>query len=280
MAKKYGLMVIAHGAPMAEWNAPVLALQAQIETALAKRGDHPFSSVKVALMEFNEPSVHTQAQTFEAEGVDHVFALPLFIAPSGHSMFDVPAILGLYADSKTLAHLKAEGTKIVDSKMQLTVGSTINQSPVLKASILDRVNELSSDAENEAVILLAHGDSQFQSNWETMCRDIGQYVSAKTGIEYFDFALVGMGASFATDAVGKIMKANQSKQRVIVVGAYMSSGVERMANSSVSFMHGKQVETKTLFEGKDIQFASRGILPDSRVADWITDTAMDWVDSQ
>ncbi|MBU1299457.1 MAG: hypothetical protein KJ963_04950 [Bacteroidetes bacterium] len=37
-----------------------------------------------------------------------------------------------------------------------------------------------------------------------------------------------------------------------------------------------KVESKKLFAGKNIVFASRGLLPDQRIVKWIANTAMEW----
>lgn len=55
-------------------------------------------------------------------------------------------------------------------------------------------------------------------------------------------------------------------------------GVERMANTSASFMMGKKTETKKLFADKNILFAKRGILPDKRISEWIVEIAIEWVE--
>jgi len=62
-------------------------------------------------MEFTEPSIASVIKDFEEKGITKVFALPLFIAPSGHSIYDIPTILGLYFDKEMIDELKDEGIK-------------------------------------------------------------------------------------------------------------------------------------------------------------------------
>ncbi|HDL18084.1 MAG TPA: sirohydrochlorin cobaltochelatase, partial [Bacteroidetes bacterium] len=93
--EKYGLIIIAHGSPMPQWNEPVLKLEKEVETIMSQKGNNQFSAIRVALMEFNEPSINTVIKDFENIGIDKVYTIPLLIAPSGHSLFDIPTILGL-----------------------------------------------------------------------------------------------------------------------------------------------------------------------------------------
>ncbi len=276
--EKYGLVIIAHGSPAPQWNEPVLKIEREVKTIISQKGNNQFSAIRVAFMEFNEPSINTVIEDFENIGIDKVYAIPLLIAPSGHSLFDIPTILGLYSAIDILNEIKSEGTNIVNTKMKITIGPTLNNSDILKNSILDRVKELSTTPDSEGVVLLAHGDKHFEPIWASMCREIGYYVCSKTGIEYFDFAFVEVGQSFATEGVSTILKSTGKKEKIIVVGLYLSMGVERMANTSASFMMGKKTETKKLFANKNIRFAKRGILPDKRISEWISEIAIEWVE--
>jgi len=276
--EKYGLIIIAHGSPMTQWNEPVLKLEKEVGAIMLKKGNNHFSAIRVAFMEFNEPSINTVIKDFENKGIDRVYAIPLFIAPSRHSLFDIPAILGLYSEKDILNELKSEGTDIVNTKVKITIGPTLNYSDILKNAMLDRVKELSTTPDSEGVVLLAHGDEHFEPIWASMCKEIGYYLCAKTGIEYFDYAFVGVGQSFATEGVSTILEATKKKETIIVVGLYLSMGVERMANTSASFVMGKKTETKKLFADKNIRFAKRGILPDKRISEWIVDISIKWVE--
>jgi len=275
---KYGLIIIAHGSPLPQWNEPVLKLENEVKTIMTQKGNNQFSAIRVALMEFNEPSINTVIKDFENRGIDKVYAIPLLIAPSGHSLFDIPTILGLYSDKDILNEIKGEGTDIVNTELKITVGPTLNNSNILKNIMLDRVKELSTTPGSEGVVLLAHGDEHFEPIWASMCREIGYHVCAKTGIDYFDYAFVEVGQSFASEGVTTILKATEKKEKIIVVGLYLSMGVERMANTSASFMMGEKKETKKMFADKNICFAKRGILPDKRISEWIVDIAIEWVE--
>ncbi len=277
--EKPALVIIAHGAPMPHWNNLVLNLEEEVKNEISRRGTDPFGTVRVAFMEFSEPSVKTVFTDLQNVGVTDVFVVPLFIAPSGHSLFDVPTILGIYRDQEILDELRDEGIETVDAKIRITLSPTLDKSGILKTAMLKRVRELSTDSSSEAVVLLAHGDERFEPVWDALCREIGCYVCAGTGIDYFDYAFVEVGQSFATDGVSAIMEAARKKEKVIVIGLYLATGVEKMASSSSSFAMGGKTEAKELFADKDIRFADGGILPDELVAEWIADIALGWVES-
>jgi len=275
--EKLGLVIIAHGAPIPQWNKPVLDLEKEVKSIISEKDDDPFTAIRVAFMEFNKPSINTVIKDFERIGIDKVFALPLLIAPSEHSIFDIPTILGLYNDKDVLNEIRKEGTDIVNTNIRITVGPTLKDSDVLKEAMLDRVNELSISPNTEGVVLLGHGDEHFEPIWASMCREIGNYICAKTGIEYFDYAFIEIGQSFASEGVTTIKRAIKKKQAIIVIGLYLSMGVENIANTSTSFIMDKKIETKELFADKNVRFANRGILPDKRISEWIVNTALEWL---
>ncbi len=160
----------------------------------------------------------------EEQGITQIYALPLFIASS--SMFDIPTILGLYYNKKIVAKLKEEGAKIVGTKAKITIGPTLDYQSVLKDIMLERVKELSQDPKNEALVVLAHGDEQFSMFWNRLIHQTVNYILGQTGIEFAQKAYVEMGQSFAFNAIPVIKKAASKKNRVIVVGMYLSSGVK------------------------------------------------------
>jgi len=277
--EKLGLLIIAHGSPMPQWNKPVLELEAEVREIFSEREADPFSEVRIAFMEFSEPSVGAVIKDLESVGIDRIYTIPLFIAPSGHSLYDIPTILGLYSDKEMVKQIKEEGAAIVHTKMKITLGPTLHTGDVLKEVMLDRVKELSTTPDSEGIVLLAHGDPRFEPIWVSVCREIGSYVCAGTGVKYFDYAFVGIGHSFISEGVPVILGMTKKCNKTIVVGLYLSMGVDNMAQNSTLNVGTIKIDSRKIFENKDIHFAKRGLLPDRRIARWIVDRAVDWQES-
>ena len=257
---KSALVVIAHGSPSNEWNAAVLALEDRLQNI-----NIPGISYKrVALMEFSRPDIADVIKDCEHNQIDTVFALPLFISPSGHSEDDIPNILGLKYNPKIRTELKEEGTAMVKTGMHIITGPTLMESGVIENAMTERIKALSDNKQNEAVIFLAHGDPDRKGFWETILE--GCVAKAKeAGFTYIDYQLIGMGQNIKDDITPLLRKANEAKQKVIVQGIYLVSTVNSMAKSA-----GLQDES--------IVFGSEGILPLSTedVLDWIVNTTKEW----
>ncbi|MEA3296511.1 MAG: CbiX/SirB N-terminal domain-containing protein [candidate division Zixibacteria bacterium] len=272
---KLGLLVVAHGAPSPAWNQPVLDLESEIAETMQVAHPGLFGSIRVALMEFAEPSIATVISDMEDEGIDRVYVLPLFIAPSGHSLYDLPTILGLYSDRELVAELTEEGIKIVRTDMKITLGPTLD-AEVIKSIAIDRAKAISSDPDSEAVIILAHGDRNFEPIWSSLAREVGSSVCADLGIAYFDYGFVGMGQAFISEGAPPIFRALGKHRRVLVLGLYLCSSIESIAQKAASRFGGGHGNSEAIFSGQDVRFADKGLLPDDRIADWVVQEASEW----
>ena len=271
------LLIIAHGSPSADWNRPVLDLENQISDSLKEKGINEIKMVKVAFIESAHPSVAQVISEMEKQGITMVYALPLFISLSGHSVFDVPALLGLYYTREEEQALQMEKSEIVNTNLKITLGPTLSYQNVMKDILLDRVKAMSVDPANEALVLLAHGSEDFNPVWNNLLQETGNYILGKTGILYFDHAFVEAGQSFTIDGMPVILKASEMKKRVLVLGVYVSMGVKKMAENSGLIIMGHTLEAKKMLEGKAISFADQGLLPDRRINQWIVDRATEWI---
>ena len=273
-----GLVVIAHGAPAPAWNQPVLDLEREVTDLMAKEHPDLFRSIRVALMEFVEPSIATVISEMEKEGITRVYALPLFIAPSGHNLYDIPAILGLYSDKNIVSVLRDEGIDIVATDLKITLGPTLAVD-VIQEIALDRLREMSVDPDSAAIVILAHGDRNFEPVWISLARQVGSSLCANTGIEYFNYGFIGMGQGFRSEGVPAIYRALDDHKQVIVLGLYMVSSMEGIARRSFAGTPHGAATFDTMFADTEVKFASRGLLPDSRIVGWIVTTAAEWTET-
>ena len=273
---KSAMVVIAHGHVMESWRKPVLALEETLKTRLAERNINDFSYVRVAMMEYTEPSVASVIKDCEKEGIDTVFALPLFIAPSSHSEDDLPNIFGLTFSTDVHAELKEEGTEFVHSDMKIVLGPTLYSTDILERIMFDRVMAMSKDPENEAVVILAHGDPERVGFWNNLLSRTADYVKDNSKINYSDGEQVAMGMHMADDLMSILEKAATNKKRIIVQGIYLTSNVKSMAERIGMLEKQKSLEKK----GVEIVYGGHGILPDSsaEVTDWIIDRAEEWLE--
>ena len=256
---KNALVIVAHGAPTAEWNNTVLDLEKKIQNLMIRRGVKDFDYVRVALMEFAKPTVADIISDCEKQKVDHIFVVPLFITASSHSEQDIP---------KTVAELKKEGNVLVKTSIPITVGPVLSDGNVIDEIILDRIKSLNVDSQKDALLLVAHGDRDYISWWNNLAQKAGKYVSSQTNIEYTGAAFVGMGQAFAKDLEPKLNEAAKSGKRVVVQGIYLSTDLAHMAQAFGAT------------QNENILYSPYGLLPEDnnmRISNWIVDCAVEWL---
>lgn len=275
---KNALVVIAHGSPMESWRKPVLELETSVRNQIKAAKLKGIDYVRVALMEYTEPSVASVVKDCEAQGVDSIFALPLFIAPSGHTEEDLPNILGWKYNPYVREELAEEKTEMVKSKLPIVLGPTFYYSYVLEKVMAQRVKSFSKDAANEAVIFLAHGDEERIGFWKSLLGNVSKYVKENCGVTYVDGELIEMGHNFGNELMPLLEKAAQTKKRIFVQGIYLTSDVKRMADR-----HKMQERQADLVKarGVEIVYSNEGILPASSdlVTNWVVEQTAQWLHS-
>ena len=275
---KNALVVIAHGSPMESWRKPVLELETSVRNQIKAAQLKGIDYVRVALMEYTEPSVASVVKDCEAQGVDSIFALPLFIAPSGHTEEDLPNILGWKYNPYVREELAEEKTEMVKSKLPIVLGPTFYYSYVLEKVMAQRVKSFSKDAANEAVIFLAHGDEERIGFWKSLLDNVSKYVKENCGVTYVDGELIEMGHNFGNELMPLLEKAAQTKKRIFVQGIYLTSDVKRMADR-----HKMQERQADLVKarGVEIVYSNEGILPASSdlVTNWVVEQTAQWLHS-
>lgn len=273
VSAKKALVVIAHGSPMEQWRKPVLDLEPQLRQVM---GDvKEISYVRVAMMEFTEPIIATVVADCEAQGVDTIFAVPLFIAPSGHSEVDIPNIIGHKYDPKVITELVEEETKFVKSRIPIILGPTLSYDDFLEKIMLTRVREMSLDPQHEAVLLVSHGDRQFVGYWSKKMQEICDHIKKETGIEMADYKFVAMGYKMVREMMPALKEISQQKKRILVQGVYLTSSAKEMAD----MLDMESIQQQEILDSElKVVYSDKGILPASatEVCEWIKLRTQEW----
>ncbi len=272
-----GLLIVAHGSPMPAWNKPVFALEKEVLEVLGK--DHSFKEVKVVMMEFAKPDVAEGIRVMEKAGCDRIVVVPLLIAPSSHSLWDIPSLLGLYTDPEMRQQLEDEGAAITRTKLPITVTSTLHRDDLLAEIMLTRAKEISTNPAEEALVVIAHGDDGLRSHWDKLMKRITSHACGKTGITYADWAYVHVGQTYLAQGTPVIAAAMEKRKRVLLVGVYLSLGASQIHEMQMRL--GKKSGMIAMMVNplagklKRVVATKHGVIPDPRLARWIAKTARD-----
>ncbi len=266
-----GLLLIAHGSPSPEWNRPVLQFGERVAETLTKQGK--YKAVRTALLESSQPDVPTAIAELEAAGCDRIVAIPLFIAPTGHTHFDVPAVLGIYTSAKTSATLAEENAQAARPRVPILLTETLADSEVLDRYAADEVRKLSKSPGQEAIVFLIHGDPDHALLVERLMRRVTSRCCGESGIRYGDWASIAMGQEYG-QALAAITRAKEQKQQVLVVGLYLATTAAKIHQRSArGHHHGHGPAAGNQGPDPRLSLSTQALINHPALLDWVVKTA-------
>lgn len=125
---KEGVMIIGHGSKMRS-NKDVMEIHAE---RLRKKG---FENVYIGFNEISSPSIDETLKIMANDGIDIIFALPLFIAPGRHTTVDIPEKLGLSEEWDNIIR--------VDGRwMKVNYATPIGDDPYITDILIGKINSI------------------------------------------------------------------------------------------------------------------------------------------
>lgn len=261
--KKVGILLVNHGSHSETWRNMLLDIEENVsKEILSYKG---VSGIKTAFMEYNEPSIATQLKWFDDNGYTDVILVPIFLTVSSHYSHDIPVIAGLSSDPKIKESLAKEKIEVYKAKARVTITPPLDFTTLLKKNIARRVEALSKDSDNEAVLLVAYGDEQYNQQWEEMVSEIGKYLKVKTKHETVAYAWCGHIVHYSSDPTTEgIKKLMEFEDNVLVIpvlvandehfqGEIIQNGVDAAPNAS------------------KVRYKQDAILPDANLNQWVKD---------
>lgn len=252
--RKFGLLIVAHGSPEREWNERVSEICNHEKLLLLEKVEQ--QRVQVGFMEFACPTVAESLKEFEGRGFTDIVVVPLLLAESSHYYDDLPYLLGQSFNSHTGETMQEEGLEGYTGRLHTILCPPLNRSGVLASIALKRYRELTRNAKDEALILVAHGCKMHDWAWQSMLRSIGDEVKRETNVARVQYL-------FLRDLECVRMKS-------------LSGEIEQDAWVVVPLMLAEGGITRETIpsalgsvKGKDILYSGRTLLPDDSIADWI-----------
>lgn len=261
--KKVGVLLINHGSHSKKWREMLKDVELKVKDSILK--DKKIVAVKTAFMEYNEPSIATQMKAFDKEGFDEVIAVPIFLTVSSHYSHDIPVILGISADIKIKERLKSEKIEVYKAKAKVTIAPPLDYTTILKKNILRRVKNLSKDATNEGVLLVAYGDADYNQQWEEMVSEIGKYLKLKSGHKSIAYSWCGHLVGYSTEPTKNgIKKLFELEDKVIVIPVLVANS-PNFQNKII------QTAVNEVENSKNVMYIQDAILPDKNLNKWVID---------
>lgn len=261
--KKIGVLLVNHGSHSENWRNMLLDVEKSVKDKIME--NKKISDVRTAFMEYTEPSIATRLKEYDEEGYDEIVIVPIFLTVSSHYSHDIPVICGVSTDPKIQEDLAKEKIDVYKPKARVSIAPPLDYTTILKKNVERRVNALSKDGTNEAVLLVAYGDADYDQQWKEMVDDIGKYLKVKTGHESIAYAWCGHLVSYSTQpTMDGINKLFELEDKVIVIpvlvanDAYFQKDIIQKAVDEVP-------------NSSNVYYVQDAILPDENLNQWVID---------
>lgn len=269
--KKVGVILVNHGSVSEKWRNMLLDVENNVKDQMLK--NEKIGDVRTAFMEYNEPSLATRLKEYDEEGYEQIVVVPIFLTVSSHYSHDIPVICGISADPKIKEELAKEEIEVYKPKASVSIAPPLDYSTLLKKNIERRVNALSKDAENEAVLLVAYGDEQYNQQWEEMVDELGKYLKVKTGHESIAYAWCGHLVRYSKEpTMSGIQKLHELEDNVLVVPVLVAND-PYFQNDII------QAAVNEVENSSHVLYVQDAILPDENLNDWVIDISNKTVES-
>ena len=263
--KKIGVLLVNHGSHSETWRNMLLDVEETVKDKVLGLPD--VKGMKTAFMEYNEPSIATQLKWFDENGYTDVVLVPIFLTVSSHYSHDIPVIAGISSDPKIKEELAKEKIEVYKAKARVTITPPLDFTTLLKKNIARRVEALSKDASNEAVLLVAYGDEQYNQQWEEMVSEIGKYLKVKTKHEMVAYAWCGHIVRYSSEPTTQgIAKLMEFEDNVIVIPVLVANDEHFQCEIIQDGVDAAENASHVLYK-------QDAILPDANLNQWVIDIA-------
>lgn len=241
-----GALVIAHGSRNTDW---VNGIEAAVRNSMSKISGIP---VDVGFLELVPgKSIADGVYSLQRRGVKRILIIPLFVTMGSTHLEEIQYALGLLENSRIPTDLEP-----IQPTAELIWCSPLEDHPLLLEVLGDRVQALSSQPDEEVLLLIGHGSEVlgFKEKWEELLQHIGRSLRTRFGFKGFSYAFL-KGSQIARRA-----KALSSKNRVIVLPIFLNEGY-----FTQTVIPSKLDSIKCVYNGQTY-------LPHPLITDWICQT--------
>ncbi|MFO0774373.1 MAG: CbiX/SirB N-terminal domain-containing protein [Nitrospiraceae bacterium] len=267
---KIGVLLVNHGSRSATWREGLLDLERRVAGSVTTLPG--VQGLKTAFMEYTEPSIATRMKEFDKEGVTDVIVVPIFLTVSPHTFDDIPTILGLKNDPRSLHTLKIESIERYTPRARSHITPPLDFTDILEKNLLRRVSALSSNPSQEGIVLIGYGDETYDKEWVELFDHVASHIRQRTGIAGYAYGWCGHIADYKPEKTAHAIEAVLQQARTAVV-------------IPVLVAHDEMFQVKIIGNGiaqvpehrQRVVYRPDAILPDPDVEAWVIAITREYV---
>ncbi|MGE5703241.1 MAG: sirohydrochlorin chelatase [Clostridia bacterium] len=238
--KKNGVLVIGHGSSNASW--------VQLVDDAVSRLELPVPIVSCFLEMVEGRLIEDGIRALEAQGVERIIAVPLFVASGSTHIDEISCMLGI--TEKTLLDEEIEK---IETTAEIVYCQPMDDHPLIEEILLERIRQLSIDPAEEVLLLVGHGadEGEYHAKWEGVLQRLSVSIRKRAGFK---------GATYGTlhpDNLTRRARAISRKNRTVVLPLFLSEG----------YFTKKVIPSR--LEGLEYLYNGQTYLPHPYVTEWM-----------
>lgn len=278
---RVGVLLLAHGGSAQAWNEEVRHVADHVDLT---------TPTEVAFGMATKSTMQAAINRLAARGVSEIVAVPLFVS-SHSSVIDSTAYLlglrtqepedlkmfammdhggGMSMDHSAMMHdspMSAEARKPVSSPVPVRMASALDHHRIVASILQDRAASISQNPAREVAILVAHGPVPEDENklWLGDMAILASEIRKQTHYADIQFLTLRDDADESVRNVAtqqlreKVEAVTKAGNTALVVPLLLSyGGIENGLRKRLS--------------GLTYKMPTQGLLPDSRIVEWVTET--------
>lgn len=275
-ADSTGVLLLAHGSRVQSWNEEVNRIAASVNKT------HP---TEVAFGMATRSAIQSAIDRLAARGVNQIVAVPLFVSSHSSVVRSTEWLLGLRAEmpedyrifakmshgrggaSNHAGHSAPDPMTPIGSPVPVRMTPALNRHPIMADILLERARSLSKNPPEEVVILVAHGPNPDSDNakWLADLGALAERMRPRTSYQRIEYLTV------RDDAPEPVRSQAKAELRGLVENA-VKEGKRALIVPVVISYGGIETGVRKRLGGLEYKMAAQGLLPDSRITDWILES--------
>ncbi len=286
IAQTRGVLLLAHGGSE-QWNAHVTKLASDVDRTMP---------TEVAFGMATRANIQGAVDRLRSRGVDEIVAVPLFVS-SWSSVItsteyllgqrpDAPPELAIYArmnhgagasggdhgathgGAGHAAHVTSDASAPVASPIPIRMTPALNDHPIVADILTDRARSISRKAEEEAVVIVAHGPVGDEENrrWLSDMASLAARVLQASPFAAVDYLTL-------RDDAPKPVRDQATAELRAVVTKHLTAGRRVLVVPLLISFGGIEKRLRERLDGLDYTMPAAALVPDDRLADWVAGMA-------
>jgi hypothetical protein len=268
--KKIGVLLVNHGSRSETWRNGLLQLESHVAPSIL--GKPGVQGLKTAFMEYTEPSIATRLREFDREGFTDVILVPIFLTVSPHTFDDIPTIIGMKEDPRSIQQLKIEKIERYTPKAKTYLTPPLDFTDMLQKNLLRRVTALSHNPTTEGLVLIGYGDETYDKEWVELFDKVAAFIRHRTGIADYSYGWCGHIANYkpeeTTAAINAVLKTKHTALVIPVLVAHDEMFQVKIIGDGIA---------KVPNHAERVRYKPDSILPDPDVERWVINVTDEFV---